>query len=402
MIVRWTRPTTHDHVRIVFALFLWATVGSFLYCLVLGQFNGDFFPLPVYLSSTALLVVLASCLLPYLSAWNLSAFLERFPPRHRFIPSQRALLAFLILGFGAHILATLIFRVGVLDAEVYSAPAIVRPFIQILNRLDPFYLGAFFILATPKKWQTDILAISLMLATSLLRAGLGAFAYVFIAISIKYRRQLLAMMRRYPWLVSISCLGIPYLISVLYAIRGSLRGDATFDYSLSDLLFGRLIGRLSAFSNVAYIHQDSQSFMYNARMLDPLYYVKQSATSLLGSSVSPSITPEQLLISGNTAYFGYSTFMTGVPGNLMMSWYVSPAIFVLNLVLIIAMVFAVLWCSRYLGGGVARTFGLGMLFYPLTSGVASEFSSLVLNTLLFVCFAVIFGRATASTEVAYE
>jgi hypothetical protein len=61
---------------------------------------------------------------------------------------------------------------------------------------------------------------------------------------------------------------------------------------------------------------------------------------------------------------------------------------------------AILWLSRYLGNESARTFGFGMLCYPLTSGVANEFSQLLLNTLFFVLFAMIFGRAEPNGRAA--
>ncbi|MBO9518972.1 MAG: oligosaccharide repeat unit polymerase [Porphyrobacter sp.] len=385
------QDSVQEHVKLIYGLFVTAAVISCLYCVVMGQFNGDFFPQPVFLSVPSLLIVMIACLVPYFATWKLAGALERLPPRWMFEPSQSSLLIFMLAGFALHIAATVLYGVGVLDREFYSAPPLVVPFIQVLNRLDPYYLGVFYILATPKRTSTDLLAISLMMATGLLRAGVGAFVYIIIALTIKYRFELLALCRRMPWLIVGAVVALPTIVSALYEVRGRLRGDASYEYSLSEMMLGRFVGRLSSFSNVAYIEQFSQSFAWSAKSLEPFYFAKQALVSLFGSSIAPGLTPERLLIAGNRSYEGYSTFMAGVPGNLYIAWYISPWVASFNLFLIVAIVTAVLWMSRYFGSGLSRTFGIAMLVYPLTSGVANEFSSLLFNTAIFLIFAVIFG-----------
>lgn len=386
-----SRPSVQERVWIVYLLFVAAGCASLIYCVLLGQFNGDFFPRPVYLSAGILLVVLVACLFPFVGAWKLAGIFDRIPPRRVFRTSQRALLIFLLAGFAAHIAATLLFGVGVMDSETYQAPSLIMPFIQILNRIDPFYLGAFFILATRKHAPTDLLAIGLMLTIGFLRAGIGAFNYIVIAMCIKYSVELMILFRRAPWLILAAGAALPATINALYEFRGRLRGDMQLDLSIWELLFGRFIGRLSAFSNVAYIQQNSQSFQWASSALEPLYYIKQGLVSLLGSGFMPAITPERLLIAGTESYEGYSNFMAGIPGNLLMAWYVSPWVAALNLVTMIGSVAAILWLSRYLGNGMSRAFGMGMLLYPLTSGVANEFSMLLLNTIVFLLFMIVFS-----------
>jgi hypothetical protein len=236
-----------------------------------------------------------------------------------------------------------------------------------------------------------LLAVSLMLGTGILRAGLGAFVYVLIVLGIKYRVELVSLARRAPWLLAGACLALPSVISALYELRTQLRGETSYDYTLAETLMGRFLGRLSSYSNVAYIEQFSQSFAWSASSLEPFFYVKQGLTSLFGNSIIPSLTPERILIAGNRAYEGYSTFMAGVPGNLMLAWYLSPWVALFNATIIFGMILATLWLSRYLGGATTRTFGMAMVVYPLTSGVANEFSMLLLNTAAFVAFSAIFA-----------
>lgn len=384
--------SVRDRARLVYIVFAAAAVASFAYSVFLGQYNGDFFPEPVYLPVNRLFLILVLSLLPLLIIWKITGFLDQFPPRRVYILSPIALWAAVLLVFGSHIAVTLLYGVGVMDQEVYDAPALVRPLIQVINRLDPFYFGVFFILSTPKRASTDLFVIFLMVSLGFMRAGLGSFNYVLIALFIKYSSEILSLAWRRPWIFFAAAAGLPAAMSYLYSFRAYLRGDIESEMGVWDLLFGRLAGRLSSFSNVAYIDQNSQTFQWLSSMLEPLYYVKQGLVTIVGSGVAPEWTPEKLLISGTQYYGGHSTYMTGIPGNLFFSWHVSPTSLILNGIAILGTSILIIWLPRFLGNGVARAFGIGMLFYPLTSGVANEFSQLLLNTITLVAFAIIFGR----------
>jgi hypothetical protein len=387
--------TSNHPLRLVYLLFLAATLASFVYCLVLGQFNGDFFPQPVFLLTGELVFVLACSLLPYLALWRIAAAIERVEPREVFVVGTGPLIFLFVSTLGAHIVVTVLFGVGVMDQETYQAPTLVQPLIQVLNRIDPFYVGAFFILATRKHAPTDLLAAGLMITVGFLRAGLGAFTYVIIAFTAKYHREIITTYRKAPWLVLGALPIVPFTIGALYRFRGQLRGDLETDLTVWELIFGRFIGRLSSFSNFAYIQQYERSFQWASSALESSYFLKQGLVSVLGSRVAPLITPERVLISGNNAYDGHSTFMTGIPGNLFMSWNVSNFDFAMTLGLIFATVAGVLWLSRFLGNGIARYFGLAMLFYPMTSGVANEFALLFINTIFLVGFCMVFRQRAA-------
>lgn len=389
------KPIVHRHLGIIYGAFIAATMLSLLYCMLTGQFNGDFFPGPVYLSAAELIFVSFLCILPYVFSWKLSGLFEKIAPTHIYIVSFKAIFIFFVIASALHVLVTILFGVGVMDREVYTAPSAVMPFIQVLNRIDPFYLGAFFILSTPKRTSTDLFAVVVMVTIGLLRAGLGVFNYVAIAMCAKYSMELIVAFRRAPWVIISGALLLPVTIGKLYEFRSRLRGDVHLDLDLFDMLLGRFVGRLSSFSNVAYVVQNHQSFEWSAKALEPLFYAKQALSGVLGG-VAPTMTPERLLIAGTQSYEGYSTFMAGVPGNLIMAWYVAPWVAVTNLLAIAASICGILWLSRYFGNGIARIFGLGMLVYPLTSGVANEFALLLLNTIIFLSFVILFQDRTKS------
>jgi hypothetical protein len=187
--------------------------------------------------------------------------------------------------------------------------------------------------------------------------------------------------RRLPILVLLLIIS-PYVVSTLYDIRSLLRGEAEVALAASDLIVAKLAGRLSSYSNLVYIIQESTDFESATQSLPAFYYPLQIAGSIFSGSITPSVTPEKLLIDVNLFYDGNSTYMAGVPGNLLLSWFISPLVAAFNLGLMLAMIVATLKISHRFGNGNASSLGIGMLLYPLTSGVSYEFAVLLFNMLV--------------------
>lgn len=364
-------------------LFATATVASWIYCISTGHFNGDFWPREITISNVTLTIALFAAITPYFLVWQLNKRFSARTYRHGkiFVPKWFLELLFLSVFFW-HITVTIAFHVGVMDQDFYNAPNWIKPLIQVGNRIDPFFIGTFYILASLKNWKNDSKAIVFMIALGFLRAGLGVFAYIIIALSIKYRIEFLRFFkRRFPFLL-ILLIAAPYVINSLYDIRSSLRGEAIVTLAVSDLVVAKLAGRLSSYSNLAYIIQESPDFEVATHNLPVFYYPLQIAGSILDGRFTPSVTPEKLLIDVNLFYDGNSTYMASVPGNLLLAWFVSPLVAVFNLVLILAMVMTTLKIANRFGNGESSSIGIAMLLYPLTSGVSYEFAVLLVNIIV--------------------
>jgi hypothetical protein len=379
-----------NRVFVIYFIYIFASFISFVYSILTGTFNGDFLDVPVLISFEKMVAILFMVTFPPIFVLWFANLIKSINPYYVYDLSQKSLIILLLTVLFPHIFVTWFYGVGISDQEVYSAPAAIQFFIQILNRIDPYYVGAFFILMSRKAVRIDLIAILLMLIIAYLRAGFGAINYIAIAMFIKYSDEIISVVKQKPWLALTGVFVLPIFVAQLYQIRNMLRGFIVDNESIYEVFFGRFIGRLSSYSNVAYIEQNRYFFDWSALSLERFYYFKQAMQSILGAGFSPTITPEKLLISGANSYDGFSSYMTGVPGNLIMAWALSPSVAALNLVFTIAMVALVLWLSRYLGRGA--TFGLAMLVYPLTSGVAGEFSLLLFNVFVIVVFATIFGQ----------
>lgn len=286
---------------------------------------------------------------------------------------------------------TIAFNVGVTSQAFYEAPGWIKPLIQIGNRIDPAFVCVFYILASSKRPISDLKASLLMVTLGFLRAGMGAFFYIIIALIIKYRLEWVKIIRRYLLVVVLLLLATPFLLSALYDFRALLRGDAVAELALFDLVFAKIAGRLSSYSNFLYILQEAAEFQSAALSLSAFYYPLQIAGGIFAGSLAPVLTPEKLLIDVNLFYDGHSTYMAGVLGNLLLAWFISPLVAILNLALMLFMIVLILKVSYRFGNGSASSVGFGMLLYPLTSGVSYEFAILLLNCIVFYLLCRVMG-----------
>jgi hypothetical protein len=372
-----------------FAILSWA------YCLATGSFNGDFLLVDVTTSPAVLTMALVLALLPYVIGWEAFRKVRTSPPRVEVQTPQRLFNWVLAATFAWYGFITVAFGVGVMMREVYTAPPGILTLIQISNRIDPFYVGVLFILASPKSARYDVPAALLMVGLGLLRAGLGSFMYLGIALGYKYFAEITRSRRKILAVALVLGIGVPAATGILYGIRGSLREEVEQEMRLADLVFARLIGRLSSFSDTAYILQEARDLSAPAEQLDALYFQKQILGSLVHSTFLPDPTPEKILVTQRTGLALETVgFMPGVPGNLALAWMRSKAVFLLNLVTILLLVVATLAAANHFEKQALKSSGLLLLIYPLTSGVSHEFSS-VLFTIVAV---LVLFRLTAMVQ----
>lgn len=371
--------------RICTLFFVTAAVASYFYVLVTGTYNGDFFGVQETLGPALQSCMLVAALIPYGIGWLVYRFFKARPHRATIpVPQRRLTIAFFVLVVWFIVLA-LKWDVGVLAKEIYDAPAAIKPFIQISNRLNPFYLGVLFILMYRGPRKVLWLGIVLLIVLGIARAGLGVFIYILLASLIRGHASIARFIRRYKIAVVVGLLVIPTLVSQLYELRSTLRGtEPEVELTIAQVITARLVGRLSSFSNSALVVQETGLFQSAVKQLDPLFYERQAFGGVFGVTFLPEVTPERMLINVYGGDFVDVSFMVGAPGNLYLAWLISPVIASINLALMIAMCVVTFTLARMLRIPVANEFALMLLLYPLTSGVSNEFSSLVAAMASFV------------------
>lgn len=367
-------------------LFLLAVVTSFAYIVTTGTYNGDFYGVPERLGVVQQFAIFLTSLLPYAMVWWMyRAFKARQAPGSISVPERRVTLVYFILVFWFIVLAVK-YDVGVLGKALYEAPAAITPLIQITNRINPYYLGMLFILIHRGSRKVLYLGIASLIALGVLRAGLGVFIYIALALMVRNHQQIATYFKRHRWKIALIACLFPVFVSQMYSLRSVLRDTESLEIAMSvtEIVTAKLMGRLSSLSNTAMVMQESAYFQRESQWLDPFYFQRQATGGFLGVGVVPEYIPERMLININGGNFFDVSYMVGLPGNVYIAFLISPWLAMLNVVTVILMCAATFYFARKLRFANANEFALLLLLYPLTSGVSTEFS-VVLAAVISFC-----------------
>lgn len=365
-------------VRLSIAVYFAALLISTVYILSTGTYNGDFHGVRVTLPTWEILVYVVVSALPYIVGY---LFYRRFSKLKRNVGYESSPRILSVLFFGLviwFILLAVFYNVGVLGRGLYAAPEWLTPIIQITNRLSPYYLGVFFISTYKGDFRIVCLAIFLLVVLGVVRASLGVFIYIGLALVIRNHIALGTLLTKHFGKILTFLIILPLASPQLYSLRSQFRGQEDIYKALSvgEVVSAQLAGRLSSISNTAFVMQEEQRFSSEAMLLDPFYFQKQALGSLLGVGVMPEQFPEKILINSFGGDYSDVSYMAGVGGNLAFGWFISPIIFAINIVTMLVLMWICFLLANRLPLRYANEVCVVLMLYPLTSGVANEFSYL--------------------------
>lgn len=392
-----TNDTGYKSTRTVLYLFGLFALISMIYALVTGTYNGDFIDKQVRLGSILLIVNLFLTVLPVWLLWIVYRFFKKREITRTIPIPLKFFEYFVFVLLILNLIVTIAFGVGKAASEFYEAPALVKPFIQILNRIDFVYISLLFILLSTDKTAIYRTAL-LIVAISILKASIGIFLFIFLVFGLKYYSEIKLYLRTNKKIILLLVFIIPFFIQSLYEIRDQIRADDKFkqEFTVPKFFFGKLTGRLSSFSNSAIILQEALYFTVKSKTLDDYYFQKQAIGGVLGAGFLPNERPEFIMIkilegSPNKRV----AFMCGTHGNLMISALKSFRVLAMNSLTLILMVVLIFYLIRLLGFRFSTEFAVILLIYPLTSGVASEFSMVVFTSFFLVVIFLLINAGNA-------
>ena len=376
----------YKSTQVVIYLFSIFAILSYIYTVVTKTYNGDFIDKQVRLGTLFLIVNLLFTVLPFLLLWKVYLFFKK-RGIDRTIPIPLEFFEyFVFILLILNLIVTLAFGVGKATSEFYEAPALIKPFIQVLNRLDFVYISLLFILLSNNKiaiYRTTILIIVI----SILKASIGIFLYIFLVYGLRFYPEIKEYVRTKKKVILLAIFIVPFFIQSLYEIRDQIRADDKYkqEFTVSKFFFGKLTGRLSSFSNSAIIIQEALYFTVKSKNLDDYYFQKQVIGGILGADFLPKERPEFIMIKilDGTPNKRVA-FMCGTQGNLMISVLKSFKVLTINILTIAIMVLLTFYLIRLLGFNYSTEFAVILLIYPLMSGVANEFSMVVFSIFFLV------------------
>ena len=372
-------------IRFIFFINIFYVTVSYIYALTTQEYNGDFLNVPVRLNTTILSIIYVVCLIPYWIQWKIyKYFKNKKNTLKKVYVNTKLVEPFVILLLLAHIFIIIVFGVNRVGAPPYQAPAFIKLLIQILLRFDAILWGSFLILFLPqKKLKTTLLISFLLILIGILKGSLGIVNTIFLLFFIKYYKDIVCFIKKKISIVIIIAFLFPTLVEFAYTQRNLIRNIQYEEEKLEPgrLITGKLVGRLSSFSNAAFLIDDAPKYILMAQGLDKYFYQKGMLISIDAAAYGKGNYSPEKYLKPNTPD-GIS-FMLGTTGILIFSLYKSSSTLIINIISIIIISLLIFEILRRVKFDYNIELSYILLLYPTLSGVSSEYSFILLILIVF-------------------
>lgn len=350
-----------------------------------NRMNGDFYFNQVDLNWLILSFVLS--LIPYYIYFNYlkkktsSKYFAIFEIKH----IEKIAILLLIL----NIFFSIYYKVGLYaQSDIYNVPIYIKPLIVIVNKIDMYILVGCLILTKKFSSRINFTLILLLLVLSLSRASIFVFLFltlIFIGngvFKINYKQLFL--------LSIIGVLSFGY-ISRLYDFRDNLRNVGTTQSSnliessnVQDFVKARIIGRISSLSSITYFYQNSKYLRNSINEIGAFDYIIEFFRPFYGGFFRENKIGYTYYLTNffdDKADVNYG-IMYGIPTVLMISLFKGFHVLLLNFIFILIIISFIIKLCAYLFGNKYKEFSFVILYYPMMSGVSSEFGQIFLFLLI--------------------
>lgn len=366
---------------------------NFLYCLYSGQYTGDYLGVSIGINFSVLFIVYLLSLMPFFILWKIYVHFKRKSTKEQKLirVNKSFFCKFVYFIFAWQIFVSLFFGVGVLGDDPYQAPAAVKIFIQIFNRF-PVTLMAIFYIALHGK--DDLRAffkmVVLLIIAGISKHSISAPIFAIYLFIVFWGNLFVFWIRKYFLLICLSCLLLPTVVSSIYTLRDTLREkENVASLSTEKMIFGKFFGRLSTYSNFAFIVENRPYFAITSLELDKYYYQRQALSGTIGMQFAPEITPEKVLFNSLGDGSPNVSYACGVGGNLLMSLLKSSTIFLLNFCTLILLLILTFFLIEKID--ISNKFEIALLLQmgPMMSGVVNECAFVPFTIFIFILFVII-------------
>jgi hypothetical protein len=353
-----------------------------------GQLNGDFFTYEA--NFFWLIVSFFLSILPYFILWKFLSIKKKSDTISISEIKYFDKIVIVLLLFD--IFLSLNYKVGLYaQNQIYQAPFILKPLIVIVNKLDMYVLCGLLLMSKKFSTSIKIIVIVLLVFLSISRASIFVFLFLFLVFiangQIKFKiKQILILF----FVLTITFEFLPKLFEYREVLR---KGDDAknieiFDNKeLNDFIKSKIIGRISSLSSITYFFQNNQHIAETAHQVGQLEYIIEYFRPFYGGIIKENKIGYTYYFTNfydDTAGVDYG-IMYGLPSVMLLAYFKGIHILLLNLILIVFAIYLIVIISSYLFGNNYKQLSFVLLFYPMMSGVPSEFGQ-ILFYLLFISF----------------
>ena len=374
--------------------FIIFNVISYLYVLNTGKYNGDFLNQKTRLSDTLLFFNLLLTIIPFLVLYAIYKHYKQFDNKYKVTIQANIFGLFLFLVVVFQIIVTQLYGVGKLGQEYYEAPDFIKLIIQILNRFNVVLGISIYSVVVGKKNKFQYVLWLLVIILSILRTSLSIFVIICFILILLNMDTIWKFIKKQFVLISILIVLAPVIVGVLYNVRKQLRQNKdNIEINIKDddkntyseEIFGKVVGRLSSFTNSAIIQEREGKIKGLTTNFPLLQYPKEAFSAIYGKFINQNdIAYKNLILESYGNHIRTYSSMNGTQGLLLISYYQSNAIFVINLItilLIIIVSFELISLLHY-----EKIMEVVFLFFCFTvfSGNADEYMGLLMVIVLYL------------------
>ena len=370
--------------KLVLLPYMLAIIGSCLYTIILGVYNGDFIQRDVLFPLPALLVIAVLTIIPYIGIYGLykryrSKETENVPDKFKVAIIRNITWLLLLVHIG--LLFTGYGQMGTsieIDGGFFSY--IRSAFFKLMVR--PWVIAYLLISNSRKNLAVTVLLFSIH---TILAHSLGGFFILLLILLFRQGKKVKSFVKRNFLFVLAILYSVPIVVSSAYNVRAQLRGQGGMsETSNMDIMVGKLCGRISSFSNSAYILQNSSQNVYDLELIPDFFYFYDT---LHYWGYRPEFKSTGFYVEEQIKHskLENSSTMPGVIGVLIMSYVKSPYIFLFNLFLMTFLLIIIFNLTKRIGFPNASGIAYILTIEFATSGDISALSNTI-YTLLIIWF----------------
>lgn len=369
-------------------IFIFFNFFSAYYIIANNVYNGDFLGIPLKHSAFEVWLFALLSSIPYLLMFFIVLKTKSASQSPLKIPKLFITFAYFILIIALFL--TIFFGVGMIATEIYSVPFFAKPFVVLINRVDPLTLSALLILSPYINWRAAILITFILFFIFILRGSLSALPVIFFIFFFRFfvlSNNESKKIRSFLIFSFFAILGI-FIIFVapkLYELRESVRGlETSTELNVYEFIFGKLIGRLSNLSALLMFDLRYDLFVEKIDDLQLFSYANDTLKYFWGSFIKYPIMNHYDFYTSIHDHFasGFYAMQTGVIPALIISSIKSPIIGIFDLLITLFCIFIVTKLCTFFLGDNGKYLAVTLLILPVLSGAPNQFSNPIYNLIV--------------------
>ncbi|WP_195499329.1 oligosaccharide repeat unit polymerase [Alistipes timonensis] len=385
----------YRHIKSVIIIYLLSVIVSYLYAVITDEYNGDFLRHDVTLSSFVLFLIFIFSAFPFFYLWKRYKYYKR----HRNEGKIQVKVSY-IEGVAIFLVSIRIFIFSIFQTD---GPSGLGWIMTILETFNPFvFFCIYFIRST--SYNKFIIAL-LFLIESYVRHSLNGVYSCGVLFLFCYYSHIKQFIKKHIVFSGLLLILFPVIISNLYTLRASLRdtGLSYNEMTNSDIVAGVLAGRLSSYSNAAFLIEDFiNTYIYSQDL--PSLFFQSRIMDVYGVHIVPysNLFPEKYLYvrsqnGSSESQENLTSYMVGTPGILILSFLKSPWVCLLNLLTLLLFIELSFYLLVPLNLPFVCELAVILLLYPLLSGVSVEFFYVITQLIMLRLFLWI-GRLKCAVQ----